>query len=126
MRAAKPQKAITPFRLLFLLPLILFIVTTILGEGLRLYRLAEERSMYSSKPVLDRLVEDFNMESMFHKYGYDFRNRMNQEERNVTGTIKDNPMERTIPKIFFVLTISSYPIYSFFKLLKDMSEQSKV
>ncbi|TGL64652.1 hypothetical protein [Leptospira sarikeiensis] len=125
MKSTKVQKPITPFRLLFLIPLILFVATSFLGEFLRLYRLSEERSIYSSKSPIDQLVDDFNMERMFHKYGYDFRTRMDDEERSFTGTLEDNPLERSIPKFFFVLTILGYPLFACFQFLKEVFGRSK-
>ncbi|TGK00158.1 hypothetical protein EHQ53_04920 [Leptospira langatensis] len=125
MKSAKLQKPLTPFQILFLVPLALFILTSFIGEGLKLYRLSKERSAYSSLSDIDKLMEDLSMEEMFHKYGYDFRTKMTSDERRDSGMIGDFSLEQVIPKFFFSLTILLYPTFLLLRFIKEVLEKPK-
>ncbi|EQA45376.1 hypothetical protein LEP1GSC050_2363 [Leptospira broomii serovar Hurstbridge str. 5399] len=120
MKTAKLKTPLTPFQILFLIPLALFLLSVFIGEIVRLYRLHDERSSYSQLTEIDALFEELSMSRMFQKYGYDFRNKMGADERLSTGLEREYPIERKIPKFFFFILILLYPGYVVLRLIGDL------
>ncbi|PJZ69588.1 hypothetical protein CH373_08735 [Leptospira perolatii] len=111
MKFLKLKKPLTPFQLLFLIPLSLLLFSFLIGETVRLYRVHSENSYASELPEIDRLFNLLSVEDMFRKYGYGFREKMGDDELRSTGLERVSIWEETIPRFFLFLTIVLYPGY---------------
>ncbi|EQA36293.1 hypothetical protein LEP1GSC047_3165 [Leptospira inadai serovar Lyme str. 10] len=125
MKISKLKTPLTPFQILFLIPLALFLLSVFIGEIVRLYRLHDERLAFSQLTEIDELFEELSMSQMFQKYGYDFRDKMGADERLSTGLEREYWIERKIPKFLFFLLILLYPGYSILTRIGDLVSQEK-
>ncbi|EQA44331.1 hypothetical protein LEP1GSC050_2362 [Leptospira broomii serovar Hurstbridge str. 5399] len=124
-RNLKKGKLHTPFILFLLVPLCLFILTAFLGSFLKLNRVQSETAFENRLNPLEKIWRGIQLKSYARQYGYDYRNKISENQRRVLGIVRESFLETQLPKYLFLALVIIVPCYFFTKLIKEKATRTR-
>ncbi|WP_232224664.1 hypothetical protein [Leptospira fainei] len=92
---------------------------------MKLDRVRSEAAFENRLNPLEKIWRGIQLKSYAKEYGYDYRNKISENQRRVLGIIRESFLEVQLPKYLFLALVVIIPCYFFAKLLKEKTTQTR-